>query len=87
MHEVTKTVVADPKTLPPALLRSTETAAFLGLSIATFRRKLSAGHIGPKAILIGAAQRFSRIELECWISKSCPPRNAWSWPVEESLAP
>ena len=81
----TKTVVADPQTLPPALLSAKNAARFCGMSIATWRRKISAGLIGPRPVTIGSCQRFRRLELELWVAASCPPRNAWTWPpIEES---
>ena len=77
-----------PETLPPALLRRTEAAAYCGRSTATWDRLVSAGKT-PAVVKLGGAVLFRRSDLDKWVECGCPSRETFEAPMaaERPLIP
>ena len=60
------------------LISAKDAAALCGMSLRTWWRKDSAGHV-PAAVRIGGGsmKRWRVEELRCWCEAGCPPRNEW----------
>lgn len=60
------------------LVSAKEAAALCGMSLRTWWRKDSAGHV-PAAVRIGGGsmKRWRLEELRDWCNAGCPPRKEW----------
>lgn len=67
-----------PLGLQPLLLTAKQAAAFCGMSLSSWNRKVSAGLIGPNSVTIGSGCiRWLRADLEAWVAERCPARERW----------
>jgi len=62
--------------MEPLLLKKSELAAALNLSVRTLCRKLAKGEI-PAPVLVGGLPRWRREEIVDWIAAGCPSRDRW----------
>jgi excisionase family DNA binding protein len=65
----------------PLRLSAAELADLLGISARTVWRLDASGKL-PKAVRIGGAKRWRRVEIEAFVNAGCPPRDQWNWPEQ-----
>ena len=65
----------------PLLLSASELATLLGISGRTVWRLDASGKL-PKAVRIGGAKRWRRLEIEAFVNAGCPARDQWTWSPE-----
>jgi predicted DNA-binding transcriptional regulator AlpA len=61
----------------PLLIDDRAAAALCGIARSTLHVLRQSGRWGPRAIRLGRALRFSRVEVEAWISAGAPAANEW----------
>lgn len=59
------------------LCTMSQAAALLGISRSKLYQMLSAGQVGPAAILLGGKRMFSPDELRRWVQAGCVNRERW----------
>jgi predicted DNA-binding transcriptional regulator AlpA len=70
----------DGKVIPDdaLLVKITDLAVMLQISLKTVRRRLKAGAIPPPLVLGYHIHRWSRRELESWIGHGCVSAEVWA---------
>ena len=73
-------------TAPPSrlLLTAGDLAEILNVSKNHVLKMHTVGRLGPRPVRLGRAVRWSRNEVEKWVTAGCPPRNKWQ--VERELS-
>ena len=66
-----------PAALDPLLVGGKEGARLLGISPASFYRRLSAGQIGPVPLSLGGRKLFRVADLKRFVELGLPDRATW----------
>jgi predicted DNA-binding transcriptional regulator AlpA len=67
----------DTHGIVPLLLRASDCAGILGISLRQVWSMHQTGALGPLPVKLGARTLWQRAEIERWVEAGCPHRERW----------